>query len=578
MPDPDYPGLGRSSNDRSSSIGGVGAAGLESWHPSYNARQCDWTQMRDTWIGQRAVKARTTTYLPATSGMYEDGMEHVTQKGYRAYQAYLMRALFHSFVSDAVDTMMGMMWNKPPRFDLPESKQMDYLRAKATVGGEGLEQLLRAINRQQLITGRLGLLTDLPTGTGTRDPEPYIALYEAESIINWDAGFRGETSTETTNLVVLNESGPRRPKGSIFQWEECKQYRVLLLGSAEGNEGEGTYRFGVFSSDDSSSPNFDERDLIEATSRGKPFDHIPWVFINANSTISEPCDPPLLGLSDLCLALYRIEADYRQALFMQTQDTLFTKGWQRGDDEKPIRVGAGGHIHSSRKEADAKYIGVTSVGLPELRTARDNDMKVAASKAGELMDASSRARESGTALEMRIGSKTATMNEIAISGAEGMQRALRDVAQWMGIKDIEAIRVVPNTEFASREFAAQDFKYVVETKMLGGPVSWEAIHKWSAERGGPGKDLTFKEMMEQIEAEALLQETLAPMPDPAEDGALELKQEEHDQKLELNQESHDQKLEMNEESQAQKLKAAKETAAVKKKTAAAAKKKVAKKP
>jgi hypothetical protein len=232
-----------------------------------------------------------------------------------------------------------------------------------------------------------------------------------------------------------------------------------------------------------------------------------------------------LGLSDLCLAIYRLEADYRQALFMQTQDTLFTKGFPE-DKEKPLRVGAGGRIHSPvGQNADAKYIGVTSQGLPELRTARDNDLKMAASKAGELMDASSRARESGTALEMRIGSKTATMNEIAISAGEGLQRALRDCAMWMGISDLDSIVVKPNFEFSSREFASMEFKNLVETKMLGGPISWSAIHKWSAERGGPGKDLSFKELMAEIEREAILEETLAPKITPAEQTEFDLQEE-----------------------------------------------------
>jgi hypothetical protein len=451
--------------------------------------------------------------------MYEDGMGP-QGKGLRAYHAYLMRALFHSFVSDAVDTMMGMLWCKPPTFEIPS--QLDYLREKATTEGEGLFQLLRAINRQQLITGRLGLMTDLSKDTGTNAPRPYIATYHAEKIINWDAGFPNDSTMETTKMVVLDESGPRRI--DTFQWEDIEQYRVLMLGDAMGSGS--SYRFGVFSAATGEHTAFDQSAMKVGGSRGTEFDHIPWVFINANSTVSTPCDPPLIGLSDLCLAIYRLEADYRQALFMQTQDTLFTKGFPE-DKDKPLRVGAGGRIHApSGQNADAKYIGVTSKGLPELREARDNDLKMAASKAGELMDASSRARESGTALEMRIGSKTATMNEIAISGAEGLQRALKDCAQWMGIRNTDSIVVKPNFEFSSKEYGAQDFRTIVESKLLGAPISWQAIHKWSAERGGPGKDLSFEELMAQIEEEGLLDDMLSEKITPKEQADLDLKEQE----------------------------------------------------
>lgn len=519
----------RSSADR---VGVSGTQGeLSNVHPEYQCMESAWTQMRDCWSGQQAVKSAGQRYLPATSGMVEDGMVEDglsgNGKGALAYNAYLTRALFHSFVSDAVDTMLGMIWNKPPLYEIPT--QLEYLLQKATTGGEGLKQLHRSINRQQLVTGRIGILVDLPATAGTGEPRPYLAPYFAERVINWDAGFRGQTEVETLNLVVLDECGPVRV--NTFGWDTKQQFRVLMLGSPDGNESEGIYRYGVFQGDGNQAASFDFSKMIAATSRGTPFDHIPFTFINANSTLSTPCDPPLLGLSDLSLAIYRLEADYRQALFMQTQDTLFTKGFS-DSEQKPLRTGAGARIHSNVKDADAKFIGVASQGLPELRTARENDLKMAASKAGELMDASSRARESGTALEMRIGTKTSLMGEIAISAAEGMERILRDVGRWVGVKDLNTIVVKPNLEFASREFAALDFRNLVEAKMLGAPFSFEALHKWSVERGGPGKDLDFSQMMAQIEAESEHDAVLAPKITPEKQAELDLQQQSIDNQAE----------------------------------------------
>lgn len=531
---PDIYSTGSSS---ASTVGASANAGeLSAQHPCYINKAPDWTVMRDVYAGQRAVKEKGFCYLPPTSGMCEDGVyeDSVHSKGGKAYRAYLTRALFHNFVTEAIDTAMGMLWNKPPKFELPEA--LEFLKEKASISGGGLEQLLRSINRQQLITGRLGLLSDLPAKTGTGQPHPYIAMYCAEKIVNWDAGFRGENPVETTNMVVLDESGPRRL--STFQWENVKQYRVLFLGDPDKNETVGTYRFGVFSSGaDNIAPSFRKEDLIEASYRGKPFDHIPWTFVNAKSTEAEPCDPPLLGLADLCLALYRLEADYRQALFMQTQDTLFTKGFP-DSEEKPLRTGAGARIHSPLKDGDAKYVGVNSAGLPEMREAITNDIKRAASKAGEMMDSSSRARESGDALEMRIGSKTATLNEIAISGAEGLQRAIRDVAQWMGLSDseIEKILVKPNFEFASAAFNALDFKAIIESKLLGGPMSWESIHEWSSKRGGPGALISFDDVMAQIEAEVPFADLLGPQITPTDQAGLDLQETAQDDQRAANEE------------------------------------------
>lgn len=493
------------------SMGGSSGVGtLSTWHPLYTAKILDWQVVRDCWKGQRAIKDRRTEYLPPTSGMIMDGLE-AGGKGWDAYSAYLLRALFHDFVGQAVDNYLGMLWNKPPTFEMPTD--MDYLRSKATVGGENLNQCLRWINREQLIPGRCGGLVDFHPGPGA--PEPYIALYDAESILNWDAGFRGQSAVETTNLVVLNESGPKR--NGIFGWQDVEQYRVLMLGDPENHEAKGEYRFGVFTNVDGGHVDFDMSKMQTAGRQGSSLDHIPWVFINANSTLSAPCDPPLMGLADLCLAIYRLEGDYRQALFMQTQDTLFTKGFNE-DKDKPLRIGAGARIHSLSDKGDAKWIGVTSEGLPELRVARENDIKMAASMSNELMDSSSRARESGTALEMRIGSKTATLNEIALAGGEGLQRLLRDVARWKGKSEseVEKIFVKPNFEFSSREFQSMDLKTMIEAKILGAPVSLEAIHKWSAERGGPGKDLKFEDMVKQIEAEMEILNSMQPVLTPKE--------------------------------------------------------------
>jgi hypothetical protein len=519
---PLYPGISSASQYGLPSGGTDNAGNLGNKHPAYQYMYLDWRQMRDTYAGQRAVKYRTFEYLPPTSGMREDGMEPYNN-GWHNYHAYLKRALFHDFVREAVATAMGMLWNKPAKFEIPS--EMSYLIEKASVSGGGLTHLLRQINREQLVAGRLGLLTDISSNTGTAVPKPYISLYDAEKIINWDSGFFGDSTVEVKNLVVLDESGPKRL--DTLRWHNIRQYRVLVLGDPDLNESEGVYRFGVFTSDENVGQSFDKSKLIEGSSRGRTFDHIPFVFINSNSVEANPTQPPLLGLSDLCLAIYRLEADYRLALFLQTQDTLFTKGFN-DDKDKPLRMGAGGRIHSPQKDGDAKYIGVSSVGLPELRTALENDIKRAASKAGEMMDASSRARESGSALEMRIGSKTATLNEIAINGAEGLTQSLRDIAQWMGLKNIEKIQVKPNEEFASTDYSAMDFQTLVQAKLLGGPVSWEAIHEWSAQRGGPGKYLTFDQLMAQIKAEVPFGDLLAPQITPLEQEQLDLQQQQAD--------------------------------------------------
>lgn len=154
--------------------------GIDNAHPQYTARKPDWTKMRDFYAGEDAVKARGEVYLPTTKAMRLDGMAQ-GQTGREEYEAYKMRAVFPDYVKDAVEAYLGLLHQKPPTIELPAA--MEALRLKATSHGESLEQLLRRVNEQQLVTGRGGLLADLPLNPDPANPIPYIEIYTAESKI-----------------------------------------------------------------------------------------------------------------------------------------------------------------------------------------------------------------------------------------------------------------------------------------------------------------------------------------------------------------------------------------------------------
>lgn len=207
---------------------------INSTHPFYALYVEDWRKCRDSYKGQTAVKRRRTMYLPPTEGMRADGMEKSTQEGYLRYNDYLLRATYYEFVSGAVEYYLGLLHQKPANIELPEAMQP--LLEAATENGESLQHLLRRINEQQLVTGRLGLLLDMPsTPAPDKPPMPYIALYVAEAILNWDDGTEDQTQLTSLNLVVLDESGPVRVPGD-FTWQDGEKYRVLILGQPDTNE------------------------------------------------------------------------------------------------------------------------------------------------------------------------------------------------------------------------------------------------------------------------------------------------------------------------------------------------------
>jgi len=480
--------------------------GVEQKHPLFSTHLPDWVMLRDIYLGERQVKEKGQIYLKPTAGMIEDGMTTALSPGFQAYEAYKSRAILPDILDDAVSAMLGVMHHKPAVIELPAA--MEPLREQATLRNESLQMLLRRINEQQLLTGRVGLLSDMTmdprasrstvvaAGKTVRvDDLPYIALYETEAIINWDQGSRDGIEVQNLNLVVLDETGFEREKGDSFNWVERQKYRVLILGAVDENEpkGTGTYRVGVFRDD--KSLDFSEENLIDPSYRGTKLDEIPFVIINACDVVPDPDKPPLLGLASAIMAIYRGEADYRQALFMQGQDTLVISGGNMADEA--IRLGAGATIHLP-ENGTAEFIGPSSDGIPEQRTSLENDYNRAMQKGGQLMDSVSRERESGDALKIRVAARTATLNQIALTGAYGLQQSLRQIAKWIGANPEEVV-VTPNLDFVDDSFTPDDLVKMVTAKNSGAPLSYETIHLWLQNKDVT--ELDFDEEIAKIEEE-----------------------------------------------------------------------------
>jgi hypothetical protein len=474
---------------------------LSNVHPDYSRFADGWRTLRDFYAGEAVVKAAGFRYLPATAGMILDGITATTQLGWQNYCAYRDRAVVPDYVREGVEILVGLLHQKDATIELPE--QMEYMRAQATSDGEPLAALHRRINVEQLCIGRLGLLTDLPTNPDPLKPEPYIALYAGEAIKNWDCGSTTE-GVNSIDMVVLNESGSVRM--NTFEWKDVEKYRVLMLVEEDGKV---IYKQGLFS--DETSLTFDLEQMQAPTLRGKVLDHIPFTFINTKDLLPRPDEPPLAGLASVCKTIYQGEADYRQNLFMQGQDTLVVIGGIRNatgipGEPEALRVGAGTRIDCDTG-GDAKYIGVTNQGLSEQRTALENDRKRAQIKAGELVQSAGSQQESGVALSTRFTAQTATLNHIALSGAAGLELALKNIAMWIGA-DPGKVKVTPNLEFIDFGLDGQNFVDIMTARSMGFPISIESLHAIAADRGLTIID--FMTEMKRIEEENKTLEKILP--------------------------------------------------------------------
>lgn len=450
-------------------------------HPSYDQFSIVWKKMLDCFKGADHIKDQGQTYLPAHPSMLLDGM-NPGEIGLDRYNAYKVRAKYPDYVFDAVVNYTGILHRKPAVFTLP--KGLEYLLERASSKGEGLQALLSRINQLQLRDGRLGLLLELPAGQ-TRGTKPYIAVYEALAIKNWDTG-EDELGYESLNFVSLDESRNVMDKVNMsWSWEVRE--RRLILGEVGKDEPNGSANYKqILLRDDQITTTVagDSNEWITPMYENKPLTRVPFVFCNASDLVAEPDRPPLLTLANETLAIYQGEGDYRQSLFMQGQDTLVVKGGVTTTDANPnapVRVGAGARLDVS-PEGDAKYIGVNSQGIPEQRKALEADHSNAASRSGQLTRTDRASQESGDALRTRVAAKTASLVGIARTGAAALTEILKICAEWMG-EDPSMVDITPNVDFSKSSMLGQDFVQIMTSKGLGAPISMQSIHDWLSDNG-----------------------------------------------------------------------------------------------
>jgi hypothetical protein len=451
--------------------------GVDSQHPSYVTMLPLWQKLDDCYRGEECIKSKTTEYLPATSGHFQDGYPN-GEPGISSYNAYLTRATFRESVRDAVEALVGVMHREPAKIKLP--KGMEKMLQSATLRKEPMELLLRRINEAQLVPGRMGLLFDLKS-----DGTPYISTYDGRAIINWDEDLEGYL-----NLVVLNESGKVRDD-ETFEWQDITRYLVLRRRNGgyevEAHELEG----GALQATEVKLPSM----------FGNRAKEIPFVFVNPSDLSPEPAMPPLLGLANLSISDYRQDADYKQALFMQGQDTLVMAGGEvkEGDAQ---RVGAGALI-KLEAEGEAYYIGTESKGIPEMRLALEYLRREILTKSSQLLS-DSRHREAAEALSIRTAARTSNLVILAKTGAAALETVLKKGAVLMGLNPDE-VSVEPSYDFLGHVQDSKDLKALVEAKKLGAPISWKSIHKVCADREFTelSWDEELKLLVEEAKEEAL---------------------------------------------------------------------------
>lgn len=408
-------------------------------HPDYIAFAPAWELMRDAYDGEDCVKAKGEKYLPMKSGTA--AIQDERQK-LAAYNAYRMRAEFPELVAPTVRGSVGIILKQSATIELPKS--MEFLREKATRDGLPLDAFHRRIAAELLKEGRYGVLPGIDASGN-----PYLAGYAAESIINWDE------VDGAPYYVVLNESGPVRDP-ETGAWTDEESYRECELVN-------GVYTSRLWTMTDKQWSSTDEPQAT--TRKRRPLNIFPFVFFGTNDLNAKPDDVPLYGLGKISLRIYRMDADYAHSLHMTSEPTPVVSGFSDPKSAKennllPTGIGSS-TLWVLPQGGDAKFLEFTGAGIEAQKTAIDDALERAVMFGAQALANTSRAAESGDAIQLRLGNQYSLLHLIAINSAAGLEKALRNVAIWLG-ENPDDVKVKPNLEFFDKPLDAQTLTALVQ--------------------------------------------------------------------------------------------------------------------
>lgn len=405
-------------------------------HPDYINHIDTVTTTRDACAGEKAVKSRRTTYLPA----------FIPQDDAR-YDQYIKRAVYYNVTGRTLEGLVGAIFRKPPEYELPP--ELEYLLESADNHGLSIEQVAKILCSELMQGGRCGILVDYPevdseltkAQVDAMGLRATMSLYPSEAIINW--------REDTGQLIVLKES--YESEIDEFTITNKIRYRALSLM-------DGVYTVRLF----------DEGGKLMEEPRhprgfdGRTLDFIPFVFAGAYANIPDMQLPPLLDIALVNIAHYRNSADQEESLYIHGQGTLFITSDMTGDQFKEqnpngVVVGARrGHFLGSN--GSATLLQTQANGA--IKEAMQDKLDLMVALGAKLIQSKS-GNETAEAARIKASSDASTLDTIVGNASEAIEQALEFATVFMG-GNPEQVLFSLNRDFFDSALTAQDVMALIQ--------------------------------------------------------------------------------------------------------------------
>ena len=420
----------------------------------YACYQKVWQKIRDCIAGWERIKERSlqqnTHYLKennpelkaiTTFDQYirpTDSMRRLGEMGYQRFCDYIYRAMYYNFPAEVSTQSLGLIETEPPVIELPS--ELESMRSNATITSESLVKVISIMNTEQIEMGRVGLLLE-PSADGLT---PYnIGVYLAEAILDW-------------NKIVLDDSN------EIYDWyklatdeyddDEKQIFIILRLVDGVYTQYKTTNLNSNYETTLAEDDGYIEGSLVSPQMAESTIDTIPFVIVNVCGLGADIERPYIESVADAALSLYRASAHLEDAIHWGGESTSFTKGYGLGEDQN-IYMGNGAVNKSNLEYADAKFVTMGVDGIAPRQQNHDRLYEHCVSLGVDLLN---KGPESGVALKVRSNVRTASLKNLSITGALGLQTLLRVGARWMGTDDTSVV-IKANTTFADIRYSADDF-------------------------------------------------------------------------------------------------------------------------
>ena len=456
--------------------------GVSTKHAEYQAMAATWRKCRDCAAGQKAVHAAAETYLAKLKDQTKED-----------YAAYVARATFYNAFWRTVAGMKGLLFRDDPQIAVPSVAEP--MLADVTMGGVPLATFGQMLADEVMTTGRVGVLADYPAtpiGTTLADAKqmnlrPTLALYKAESIINWRMGRINNQHVVT--MVVLEEQHTEQAADDEFGTVGETRYRVLDLA-------EGKYRVRVFRVNDKGEDEQIEPDMFPLMGN-QTMGFIPFVFLGPDDTTPTVYDPPLIDLADMNLSHYRTTADLEHGAHFTGLPTPIVSGYTPEKEGEKLYIGSTAAWVFPDPQAKVTYLEFTGQGLGALERLLDRKEQQMAVLGARMLEAQKRAVESAESAAIHRKGEESILSGVASVLSQGMTRVLEWFAAFAGAAG--EVKFEINKDFLPVGMTPQMLTALVQS-WQGGAISSQALFENLKAGQFYEPDATFEEEEARIKS------------------------------------------------------------------------------